>query len=61
VSRSDSELLDVAQRLFEGADFAYGDADEKRPVLLLALPRGVKIGADFREVLRQAAGVPHVG
>ena len=46
---SDYDRLNALQDLIEGADFAYGDADEKRPVVLLRLPEGVRVGADIRK------------
>jgi hypothetical protein len=55
--------LDTAQRLYVGFDFEYTcgpDIDEeKTPVVLLQIPKGVRLGADFRAFLDAAAEVPH--
>lgn len=53
-ARRESERLDAAQRLFSGVDFAYGDPESPRAVVVLDLPKGVRVGADFRAFLDAA-------
>ena len=46
--RTDTQRLDVLQRLFAGADFAYETPGGKRAVLLIDIPPGVRVGAGIR-------------
>lgn len=48
--REDTELLNVAQTLLLGADFRWGEPETQ--VVVLALPKGVRVGSDLRTILR---------
>lgn len=54
---TDLARLDTLQDLLSGADFDYGAPDEKRSVIVLDLPVGVRIGKDIRKFADDAAAI----
>jgi len=53
-AEQDSKRLDAAQTLFVGADFAWGDPEHPRPVVVLQIPEHCRVGANFRAFLDAA-------
>src|SRR6185312_12115300 len=53
-AEADTKRLDDAQTLFIGADFAWGDPEHPRPVVVLQIPEHVRVGVDFRKFLDAA-------
>lgn len=51
---ADKDRLDTAQKLLVGFDAEWGADGEKIPVVMLEIPKGVRIGMDLRKFLNDA-------
>lgn len=54
---ADSQRLDVAQKHYVGADFDHPEYRD-RTVVLIALPKGIRVGGKLRKALDTARSLP---